>query len=245
MGANAQTEVPTFTANQILTAAQMNNSARTGVPVFASTTTRDAGFGGAGEKTLAEGQLAYIEALDVVQYYDGANWRTLGPGASPGLVMIRSKTSFTNVASVSLAADTFTSTYDSYRIVLVLQGTANLTLTGRMRAAGTDTSTAYYWGMTNSRFNATSSVYGGDNQSSITFGYNTQDAFAMAIDVISPKIAKRTRVLYHAWSADPTPTFSGAMVGSGLQFSDTSFDAMTFLGSANITGFYTVYGYNQ
>jgi hypothetical protein len=99
--------------------------------------------------------------------------------------------------------------------------------------------------MTNSRFNATSSVYGGDNQTSITFGYNTQDAFAMAIDVISPKIAKRTRVLYHAWSADPTPQFSGAMVGSGLQFSDTSFDAMTFLGTANITGFYTVYGYNQ
>jgi hypothetical protein len=81
MGANAQTEVPTFTANQILTAAQMNNSARTGVPVFATTTTRDAAFGGAGEKTLAEGQLAYIEASKVVQFYDGTNWRTLGPSA--------------------------------------------------------------------------------------------------------------------------------------------------------------------
>ncbi len=41
----------------------MNQSARTGVPVFADTTARDAGFGGSGEKTLAEGQLCYLEWL--------------------------------------------------------------------------------------------------------------------------------------------------------------------------------------
>ena len=60
MGANAQTTVPTFTAGQVLTADQQNQSARTGVPVFADTTARDAAFGGAGEKTLAEGQLATL-----------------------------------------------------------------------------------------------------------------------------------------------------------------------------------------
>jgi hypothetical protein len=76
MGANAQTTVPTFTAAQVLTAAQMNQSARTGVPVFATTTDRDAAFGGTGEKTLAEGQLCYIEAApDQYQVYDGTNWR--------------------------------------------------------------------------------------------------------------------------------------------------------------------------
>ena len=77
MGANAQTSVPTFTAGQVLTAAQMNESARTGVPVFADTTARDAGFGGTGEKTLAEGQLAYIEASDETQYYTGTAWKTV------------------------------------------------------------------------------------------------------------------------------------------------------------------------
>lgn len=82
MGANAQTEVPTFTSGQVLTAAQMNNSARTGVPVFASTTTRDAAFGGAGEKTLAQGQLCYIEATNTVQYYNGTIWQTLGPNSA-------------------------------------------------------------------------------------------------------------------------------------------------------------------
>jgi hypothetical protein len=78
MGANAQTTVPTFTAGQVLTAAQLNNSARTGVPVFADTTARDAGFGGAGEKVLAEGQLCYLESTNKVQYYDGAAWANLG-----------------------------------------------------------------------------------------------------------------------------------------------------------------------
>lgn len=98
MGANAQTTVPTFTSGQVLTAAQMNNSARTGVPVFATTTDRDAGFGGAGEKTLAEGQLAYIEATDVVQYYDGSTWKTLAPG---GVIAADTASVLTNQSTTS------------------------------------------------------------------------------------------------------------------------------------------------
>ncbi len=78
MGANAQTTVPTFTAAQVLTADQMNQSARTGVPVFADTTARDAAFGGSGEKTLAEGQLCYLESTDKVQFYNGTSWANLG-----------------------------------------------------------------------------------------------------------------------------------------------------------------------
>jgi hypothetical protein len=78
MGANAQTTVPTFVAAQVLTADQQNQSARTGVPVFATTVTRDAAFGGAGEKTLAQGQLCYLEATNKLQYYDGTNWANIG-----------------------------------------------------------------------------------------------------------------------------------------------------------------------
>jgi hypothetical protein len=76
--ANTQTTVPLFVANQVLTASQQNLSAGTGVPVFATTVTRDAAFGGS-NKALAEGQLAYIEASNIVQYYDGAAWATVGP----------------------------------------------------------------------------------------------------------------------------------------------------------------------
>lgn len=74
MGANAQTTVPSFSAGEILSATNMNLSARTGVPVFADTTARDAGFGGTGEKTLAEGQTCYLESTNAFQVYDGTNW---------------------------------------------------------------------------------------------------------------------------------------------------------------------------
>ena len=77
MGANAQTSVPLFVANSVLTAAQQNISAATGVPVFATTVTRDAAFGGS-NKVLAEGQLCYLESTDVVQYYTGAAWASVG-----------------------------------------------------------------------------------------------------------------------------------------------------------------------
>jgi hypothetical protein len=80
--ANEQTSVPLYAAAEVLTAANMNISAGTGVPVFATTVTRDAAFGGAGEKVLAEGQLCYLSASNIVQYYDGAAWATVGPTSS-------------------------------------------------------------------------------------------------------------------------------------------------------------------
>jgi len=73
MGLNAQTSVPVFTSGQILTA-QQQTEINTGIPVFATTVTRDAAFGGTGEKTLAEGQFAYIEASNQTQFYDGSVW---------------------------------------------------------------------------------------------------------------------------------------------------------------------------
>jgi hypothetical protein len=80
MGLNAQTAVPVFTAGQVLTAAQVTQI-NTGVPVFADTAARDAAFGGTGEKTLAEGQFAYLEDTNVTQFYDGAAWQSVGGGA--------------------------------------------------------------------------------------------------------------------------------------------------------------------
>lgn len=118
MGANAQTAVPTFTTGQVLTADQMNQSARTGVPVFADTTARDAGFGGTGEKTLAEGQLCYLEDSNIVQYYDGSSWLTLAPGQTTSADYIATSqattsTSYTDLATVgpTVTITTGTSAY--------------------------------------------------------------------------------------------------------------------------------------
>lgn len=110
MGANAQTSVPAFTAGQVLTAVQQTQI-NTGIPVFASTTTRDAAFGGSGEKTLAEGQYAYIEATNETQVYNGSAW--VGVGATA----LINRTSFTNVAS-QIFDGVFTSSYAAYIVVI-------------------------------------------------------------------------------------------------------------------------------
>ena len=100
---NEQIKVPLFAASEILTAANMNLSAGTGVPVFATTVTRDAAFGGAGEKVLAEGQLCYLSDSNIVQYYTGAAWLVLG--GKLGQVVSATKT------------DTFTSTSTSFTTI--------------------------------------------------------------------------------------------------------------------------------
>jgi len=79
MGANAQTSVPAFTAGQVLTAAQVTQI-NTGIPVFADSTARDAAFGGTGEKTLAEGQYAFLEDTNETLVYDGSSWNAVAGG---------------------------------------------------------------------------------------------------------------------------------------------------------------------
>jgi hypothetical protein len=132
MGANAQTAVPVFTAGQVLTAAQQTQI-NTGIPVFATTTTRDAAFGGTGEKTLAEGQYAYIEATNELQVYSGTAW-----GSASGLVYITSGST-----TLALSFDNcFSATYANYLIMLTHTAGNNPTL--RLRASAADITAANY-----------------------------------------------------------------------------------------------------
>ena len=124
MGANAQTAVPVFTAGQVLTA-QQQTEINTGVPVFATTVTRDAAFGGAGEKTLAEGQFAYIEATNTTQYYDGAAWLAVAGAklaqVQQGTLSTSFTTSSSSYVSTGLTA-TITPTSASSTILVMYTG---------------------------------------------------------------------------------------------------------------------------
>ena len=111
MGANAQTSVPLFVANSVLTAAQQNISAATGVPVFSTSVTRDAAFGGS-NKVLAEGQLCYLESTNVVQYYDGAAWASVG--ASGGMTLL----STTTLSGASTTISSINQTYVNLQIFI-------------------------------------------------------------------------------------------------------------------------------
>lgn len=248
MGANAQTAVPTFTAAQVLTAAQMNQSARTGVPVFANTTDRDAAFGGTGEKTLAEGQLCYVENLTGVaqiQYYDGAAWVSLTAG---GLQYLTGAT-FTTATSFSLPNDTFTSTYRNYRFIMQITAlTADATFTMRLRTSGSDNTTSNYrtagYG-TSSVSSLTSMV--GNAQSSFNMAESDSGivGYSLVLDLISPQVAIETtghgRLTYFA--ANPNGVVG---IGFGLDFNATTqFDSLSFISSvaSSMTGNYRVYGY--
>lgn len=96
MGINAQTSVPKFTIGDVLTSAN-TNLLTNAPPVFSGTATRDAAFGGGGEKTLAEGQLCYLEDTNIVQYYDGSSFVSL----PKGYVLNTSATATTSVSSMT------------------------------------------------------------------------------------------------------------------------------------------------
>jgi hypothetical protein len=248
MGANAQTTVPTFTAGQVLTADQQNQSARTGVPVFADTTARDAAFGGAGEKTLAEGQLCYLEDANVVQYYDGAAWATVGPSTPGGLVYLTGA-AFTTQTSVSLPTNTFTSTYRNYRMEFSLTAvTSDADITVRMRASGTDNTTSNYfamWSGVNSAGTAASAV--SNVASSFNFGESdsTFVPYSFAIDILQPQLAAATTILgslvYYTKTTSQVNGLSGAAWFNGT----TQFDSLSVISSvaSSITGAYRVYAY--
>lgn len=239
MGANAQTTVPTFTAAQVLTADQMNQSARTGVPVFADTTARDAAFGGSGEKVLAEGQLCYVENLTgeaQIQYYDGAAWVSLGANA---LTYITGAT-FSSVASVSTAASTFTATYANYLVLVdVTSVSTTMDILMRLRTGSTDASASYWWTITGSTPTSatnTSSIQILDNVQTVTVSYGG----SAQLTVFNPQLARNTNVTGAVWSE--APAYNGVL-GAGL-YTTTSYDALTFLTSTGtMSGNYRVYGY--
>jgi hypothetical protein len=249
MGANAQTTVPTFTAGQVLTADQQNQSARTGVPVFAGTTERDAAFGGTGEKTLAEGQLCYLESTNVVQYYDGAAWATVGPASAGGLVFITGA-AFTAAATVSLPTNTFTATYRNYKIIYnITSGSTDITITGRLRASGSDLTGANYNTGYIGRDNGGNVLNFTDlNQTSAQLGVGISNGginqSGFIIDLLEPQLADKTIFATQGYYQVSSSGFAGWIQGGGLYNVATAADSFTLICSTgNITGVYRVYGY--
>jgi len=66
-----------WSAGDVVSATDFNALADQVVMVFATETLRDAGFGGAGEPTLAEGMCVWINDLNQLQVYNGSAWKVL------------------------------------------------------------------------------------------------------------------------------------------------------------------------
>ena len=228
MGANAVTTVPVYTAGEVLTAADLNIT-NSGIPVFASTVERDAAFGGTGEKTLAEGQFAYLETGNVTQYYDGAAWQPVG--VAPGLVFIKSQTIGTTVSSVTVS-DAFSATYDNYKIV-VNGGSA--TVTGGLNFRLGATTTGYYAGASRTVYSGGGQSLNTSNGSSFAYaGTTSTNGITGTIEVLGPQTA--TRTMFSSASGSLI-TNEVSMFGAGFLNDATQYTAFTLLpDSGTFTG---------
>jgi len=240
MGANAQTSVPLYVAAEVLTAADMNISAGTGVPVFATTVTRDAAFGGAGEKVLAEGQLCYLESTNVVQYYDGSAWATVGPAVAPssGLAFVTS----TAVSGTSFSINNcFSATYKNYRIIYDFT-VADENMTFRLRVGGADNSTSNYDRVRLLASGSSASVATTSAATSWTDYLGSDGASFWIMDITNPfEAAKTSAFLANGYNAASSTVLA---LGSLQQRQTTSFDGFTISGANTMTGTCYVYGYS-
>jgi hypothetical protein len=230
MGANAVTTVPVYTAGEILTAADMNIT-NSGIPVFATTVTRDAAFGGAGEKTLAQGQYCYIEATNTLQQYSGTAWQS-----AAAMSVVKATTTFASSAAVFVDS-VFTTAYDTYLIVAEGTAAANDAVFLNWRVGGaTNTASNYNY----QYMSANGGTIGGNNATGGTFAYigdwgTTRSAFSVLVQ--TPATAAPTTTLMQS---NRNGNFMYSSISSFT--GSTAFDGFTFKGQTqNISGQYTVY----
>ena len=233
MGANATTFVPTYVASEVLTAADLNVT-NSGIPVFATTVTRDAAFGGVGEKTLAEGQFAYLEDSNTTQYYDGAAWQSVG--IAPGMVRVGggalsgTSTTFSSV---------FSATYQAYKVVL----TNLLSSDHTYFQIGGATASYYSSGARVSYSTTTVSGQAGNNSAQFErLGYSAgTNYFGATIEIQNPFLSVETAA---QWSFVGTNPADGSAMMIGFLDTTASYTSLKIgASSGNLTGTCNIYGY--
>ena len=190
------------------------------------------------------GQAIYDTTVSQVLVYNGTAFASVS-----GLVYLTSGT-FTAVSAVSLAANTFTSTYRNYLLnINITSGTSHdaQALAWRGRAGGTDNTTANHsFALGGRRYSDGLVTTGGNNvnQSSGRLSLLTSgNSNSVTATFFGPQLASRTSVVTNSTGrgvSDP----DAVLQGGGFLDATTQFDSLSFyLASGTITGTYEVYGY--
>ena len=177
-------------------------------------------------------------------------------GVSPtasGLAFINT-TSFTTATSVSLPANTFSSTYTNYRVLFALTAvTTTGNITGRFRTAGTDNTSARYFQMSvGINIAATASNQVDSGTSSFTLGTQGTLAlpfYSLVLDFFRPnqsgipKNISGSLVFF-----DGTSNYIGRAINGVFDNNSVAFqaDSFSFISSAasSMTGTVQAYGYS-
>lgn len=169
--------------------------------------------------------------------------------SSAGLNFITG-TTFTTATSVSLPTNTFTSTYQNYKIFLSLTAlTADADFTLRLRAAGADNTTSEYdnmfMGIT--RGGAANDGVSAAGSSVLLGESDTANAgrYSLILDIVAPQLALATSIFGCYNFVDKAVTTQVNRTGGATFRQATVFDSATFISSvaSSLTGNYKVYGY--
>ena len=167
-------------------------------------------------------------------------------GSLPAGLVLLNTTSFSAVSAASLPANTFTTTYNAYRIICnFVPSVADTTISARVRASGTDN--------TSSNYNIYTTSYSG----SVTVS-RTQTTTWLLGDFRSTE--NKTIEFFELFNPAQTEYTSGqtlAVYGPGISTLSalgkylglsvtTSYDSLTiYPGSGTITGSISCYGFNK
>jgi hypothetical protein len=149
------------------------------------------------------------------------------------------------VSSVSLPANTFSSTYKNYRIVFNFLPTTNLTfLQWRARKAGTDNSSAnYYYSGITTIFN--SATISNVRATTATGVLTNSDMSTNAHQILTMDLADINNSLFPKGITQIAHPGMGFYSYAWYLAQADNFDSLTFsISSGNISGTISAYGYN-
>jgi hypothetical protein len=195
------------------------------------------------------GQLVFETDTNRLVVFTASGWVYQTATGAPGLVHITSG-SFTSATSFSLPANTFSSTYRNYRMIInytaCVSGNPNLSM--RLRASGSDITTALYY---NAQYtliiNGSAGTVNTFNQTSFNIGalHNYPILGAQTFDVLSPQATDYTTINMHSFVSAPGTTSQQFRVGSLQFYATTSVDSLSVISdvASSMSGVYRVYGY--
>ena len=170
---------------------------------------------------------------------------TVQSSGTTGLVLLNT-TSFSGVNSVSLPANTFTTSYDNYRVVINLDTTSSgTTSTLRLRASGTDNSASNYAfsAVTITTANTTYGRTSSNTTTSFRIGYADAGGPDFVImDIFNPMRAVRTGIMSFMNGRESTNYVAEQV--NGQMTVTTAYDSLTYFQNT-MTGTIRTYGYNQ
>jgi hypothetical protein len=172
----------------------------------------------------------------------------VAPAASGALTLIATNT-LSGVTS-STFNDVFSSTYTNYKIIYNLRGTSQTSdITMRLRASGSDNSSSNYYWSSYYTTSASLTVFGErSNGTNTSWTLNYADTTGMTgcnIDLYSPQETAYTAYTIQAALVRISASTTQAVTTMGGLSVDTAYTGFTILGTQDLTGTVSVYGYGK